>query len=137
MTRIGIVPRDAVALVWPQIEARLAKALGVFGLWNTDDACGYVESGVWDLWGVMDGASMRAFGLTEVVEFPRKRVLVVHASGGDSVADNNAMWPVVQDYARARGCARIIADMRRGWFRAGALPEGWKHVADVAAAEVV
>lgn len=133
--QIGQVPAALLPYVWPQIEGKTARALRTFGLYSVEDVRRFVEEGAWTLWVATRGQQVTAFGMCEVVQFPQRRVMVIHVSGGD-LEDHNAMWPVIKTDAKALGCDAVISDPRRGWFRAGKLPADWKHVADTAMAEV-
>lgn len=131
------VPTDKVEAVWPRIEKNLARALRVFDLYSTDDVRGLVDGGHWVLWIAVTTGRLEAFGLTEIAQFPRRRVMVLHGSGGDGgLQAINAIWPHVVAAAKDAGCSRIITDARRGWLRGGSLPKEFKHVADSAVAEV-
>lgn len=130
-----MVPRYLVPTLWPQIEAWTTRALRGFGIFSAEATKARLESGEWDLWVATRGQTVTAFGIAQVWDADVCRVLSIHVSGGD-LADHNAMWPVIKAHAKARGCAKIISDPRRGWFRAGKLPADWRHVADVAVAEV-
>jgi len=134
--QIARVPVELLPRVWPQIIGRVERALRTFDLYDATDALQYVTNGRWELWVTTRDKDVTAFGMCEVCEFPKRRVLVIHVSGGPSLEDHNAMWPVIKASAQARKCTRVISDPRRGWFRAGKLPVDWKHVADTAMAEV-
>lgn len=134
---VTAVPADKAGDVWPRIEKNLARAMRVFDLYSTEDVRGFVTEGQWLLWIAVTPGRLEAFGLTEIQQFPRRRVMVLHGSGGGGgLKAINAIWPHVVAAAKDAGCSRIITDARRGWLRGGSLPKEFKHVADSAMAEV-
>jgi hypothetical protein len=134
--QMGRAPASAVPHIWPQIEQKAVDALRRFDLYGVEDVRELVDSGAWELWVATVGPRVAAFCVVEVAEFPRRRVMIIHVSGGDSAETHNALWPLIKASAKARGCSRVISDPRRGWFRAGKMPADWQHIADTAMAEV-
>lgn len=105
----------------PWIEAALAYNGGECAF---EDVAAGIEAGKMQLWPAPKGCLV-----TEIVEFPQKRVISVFLGGGDldQLAD---MHRDVITWAKAQGCtgARIIG--RRGWVRAFK-KYGWHEQATV------
>jgi hypothetical protein len=132
-----LVPRDDAGRVWDAVAPHLAKALDRAGDYSIDDARALVADGVWLLWIAARPGELVAAAVTEINEYPRRRVLYVHAAGGSEGEGIAAMWPKVQVYARDAGCAEVRFQGRRGWIRSKFIPPAWRHVADVVSVEIV
>ena len=55
--------------------------------------------------------------VTEIIPFPRNRVLRVWLAGGE-LDELQRYQPALENYARSEGCSRIEIDGRKGWERA-------------------
>jgi hypothetical protein len=98
------------------IEAALEYSGGTH---NFDDVVEGLKSGVLQLWPTPRGCIV-----TEIVLYPRKRVLNVFLGGGelDQILD---MHTDVVDWAKAQGCTALTMSGRAGWKKSVA-PHGWK-----------
>lgn len=132
---MSLVPRDAVAEVWPHVVVHLSRALARTGDYGLEDARAALESAAWRLWIAARPGALVAAAATEVLIYPRRHVLHVHVAGGEGEGVG-AMWPLVRDYARGHGCAALRFMGRRGWSRSRFIPPEWRHVADVVEVEV-
>ena len=110
----------------PWIEAALARNGGECDFGDVEAG---VASGKMQLWPAEKGCLV-----TELVEFPQKKLISVFLGGGDleQLAD---MHKDVIAWAKTQGCsgARIIG--RRGWVRAFE-KYGWTEKATVLAKEL-
>ena len=88
------------------IEAALEYSGGTH---NFDDVVEGLKSGVLQLWPTPRGCIV-----TEIVLYPRKRVLNVFLGGGelDQILD---MHTDVVDWAKAQGCTALTMSGRAGW----------------------
>lgn len=98
------------------IEAALEYSGGTH---NFDDVAEGLKSGVLQLWPTPKGCIV-----TEIVLYPRKRVLNVFLGGGelDQILD---MHTDVVNWAKAQGCTALTMSGRAGWKKPLA-PHGWK-----------
>lgn len=102
----------------PWIEAALEYSGGTHGF---DDIARSCYEGAMQLW-----PAPRGCGVTEIVVYPKKKVLHVFLAGGeldqltDMIADA-AAW------GRANGCEAMTMAGRSGWERVLGR-EGWKPV---------
>jgi len=131
-----LVPRDEAGSVWPYVAPWLAEALDRYGDYSIEDARALVDDGIWRLWFAADDAGLVGAALTEVSEYPRRRVLWVVAAGGRAREGIEALWPLLRRYAASQGCGVVRLLGRRGWMRSGVLPEGARHDADIVSVEV-
>jgi len=130
---VRLPPLDELALNWWRIEPLLRRAtqitgcyepidvlqlamLGRVGIWlagDTQQLPGADRAGIW-LAGDID-----AVIVTEVKEYPRRRVLEMMFCGGD----NMASWleeaiKTMDEHAKSTGCSHIACIGRPGWERA-------------------
>lgn len=64
--------------------------------------------------------------VTEVIDFPRRRVLNVFLAGG-SLLELDAMLPLILDWGRTQGCTAATFTGRRGWARTFLTKQGWQQ----------
>jgi hypothetical protein len=77
-----------------------------------DDIAGFIASGVMQLWPARRGCMV-----TEIIQYPRKRVLGIVLAAGD-LDQLQDMGPDVAEWAKAQGCASAMLFGRVGWQRA-------------------
>lgn len=56
--------------------------------------------------------------VTQFVDYPHGRAGVVWLCGGDMAEVLNEMQPVMEAWAKAHGCCRVMIEGRRGWIPA-------------------
>ena len=113
----GPTVQDLLA-VRPQIESALVYANGCY---TFDDIVGMVLSGRVQFW--WRGQSII---LTEVVNHPRKRVLVPLLAAGNQ-EDLKVMAAGVEMWAVAQGCSEVWLTGRKGWLRSFLKDDGWEQ----------
>lgn len=122
-----MVPRESVAEVWlqfaPHFQAALERGAGEYWL---EDVRQFLADGSWQAWGAFSTSDgLLACAATEVVEYPRTRILFLHMAGGRQGEAVGAMWPLVREWARSQGCSAMRFMGRKGWARSGMLPAGY------------
>lgn len=104
-------------------RALIAEALEYgLGTHSVDDVIAAVESGHMQFWPAANSCA-----ITEIVQFPQKRVLNVFAAAGDMDEIIAAMEDVAV-WAREQGCDTFAASGRPGWQRVLA-KHGWQTAA--------
>ena len=98
------------------IEAALDRADGEH---TFDDIAGGILTGRYVLWPLPSGCMV-----TEIVTYPRKRVLNVFLGGGN-LDEIVAMHDIFEQFGKANGCSRMTVSGRKGWGRA-LLKHGWE-----------
>lgn len=108
------------------IEAALQEG---YGTHTFEDIAAMVASGRVQFWPAERGCLV-----TEILVYPRCRVLNVFLGGGelDQLTD---MQSSVVAWAKAMGCARMSIQGRRGWVRA-LEKHGWRHTHAVVVKEL-
>lgn len=96
----------------PRLEAALEYSGGEFDI---DDIWRLVASGEGQLWHTEDFS-----GVTEVIHYPQKKVVLVHLAGGKLEALQEMARPGgdIERFARMVGADAIEIQGRRGWVRA-------------------
>ncbi len=127
---LQVNPADLPA-TWPEYRPLILRLL------KTGDGC-FDERDIlamllMERWQLRISSNGLAIGITEVLEFPRKRVLLLRYAAGDKdtlVAGQNYM----NDLARALHCTEIEIYGRIGWERV--LPD-WTRTRTVLRKEVL
>lgn len=101
----------------PQIEAALSYANATH---TYEDVATMIAAGAAQYW-----PGPASVIVTELVDFPRKRVLNVFLAGGNS-PELEAMIPLVLDWGKAQGCVVASFTGRRGWTRSFVTKMGWR-----------
>lgn len=100
----------------PWIEAALEYSLGTHDFLNIVDA---VLTGNMQLW-----VDEKGCAVTEVLDFPKKRILHIFLAGGELDAvralENSAV-----EWAKSIGCSAFTLTGRRGWEKA-LKNDGWE-----------
>ena len=108
---------DDLLAVRPQIESALVYCGGTH---EFADVVGLVLTGRMQMW--MKDASVI---LTEVVNYPRKRICAVFLAAGNQ-EDLKAMVPGIERWAVAQGCSEGAIFGRKGWLRSFLQADGWE-----------
>lgn len=63
--------------------------------------------------------------ITEILEYPRYKVLHFFLAGGGSLAELQRMTPLVEEWGRTQGCKKASLIGRKGWERTFITRDGW------------
>lgn len=100
---------------WAQLfqhsERFLKRAMKLADTHRLQDFADGVENGTMQLW-----PGQRSAIVTEVHDYPLKKVMIVSIAGGD-IKELEELAPYIVQYAQDIGCNRIILGGRRGWSR--------------------
>lgn len=101
----------------PHIEAALERSPG---LETIEDVERRIADGRYMFW-----PGRKSAAITEIVEYDRKRAMVMIHGGGDMGEMLDEMEPVICAMARLMGCSMIMGTGRKGWEKPG-LKRGYK-----------
>jgi hypothetical protein len=101
----------------PYLTASLEHAHGTHTL---DDVEAGVQNGSLQLWTGPQSAIV-----TEVLEYPRVKVLHIFLAGGN-LAEIEAMYEPIAAWARTLGCTQVRCTGRPGWERTFLKHRGWR-----------
>lgn len=99
------------------IESALAEGYNTHTFEDVEQMC---DEGRLQFWPGVDSVI-----LTEIVDYPRRRVLNVFAAAGN-LAEIRAMIPVLQKWAISKDCSLAVFAGRAGWERTFLTADGWK-----------
>lgn len=71
-----------------------------------------VNEGLAQLW-----TGEKSAAVTEIIAYPRQKVLHLWLCGGDLREITEEMLPKAEDFARKEGCTRLTTAGRIGWDR--------------------
>ena len=80
-------------------------------MYNLSDIKEKIHQGEFHIWGGKNSVM-----ITEIVEFPRVKVLNLLFGGGD-YKELEEMFPSFEQFARHFGCKSIYVGGRKGWLR--------------------
>lgn len=69
--------------------------------------------------------------ITEIIEYPRYKVLNFFLAGGGSLAELQAMTPLIEEWGRLNGCKKATLVGRKGWERTFISRDGWRKTLSV------
>ena len=107
--------------LWPQIEPLLTPLLVEDGNYVASDILRDHLAGKKKVWASLSNGQIEAVMVTEIHDYPRKRVCFVPWIAGTNL-DNWAdkFIAASEAYARGMGCARMCGLNRDGWVRVAA-----------------
>lgn len=101
-----------------QIEGALSYAGGSH---TFEDIQALVEAGSLQYW-----PGVRSVIITEIIQAPQQRLLNFFLAGGE-MAELEAMYPLVEQWGREKGCNVATMSGRKGWERSFLTRrEGWE-----------
>ena len=121
-----LVPTAAIEKAWPDAKPFIERALAFgTGRREPDDVKQQLKDGDAALWFVyvVDSDEIHAAAVTEIIDYPRKRVLDLALMAGVGLAEWLALLGKLEDWARGLGCHQIQIHGRAGWGRVTSYPE--------------
>lgn len=127
--RVALVNSEDIGLVWDEVTPLIEKALlHAEGELIPEDIKKHLDEGDLRLWVALEGQEILASMVTEIIEYPRKRIVRVITLAGK----NMDMWydflPMIEGYAVKNGCSSLEAWTRKGMTRK---LKDWKHSYDI------
>jgi hypothetical protein len=125
---IALVPKEDYDTIFPHVREYLRKAANLSGGRTTIE---HVKSNLYtkpqQLWIAFDEGKIVCGAITEILEYPTKKVLAGLFIGGNQLAE----WrkPIVDNmalFAKANNCSCIEFMGRRGWGKV-LKQDGWKQ----------
>ena len=117
---VSMVPKDAVARVWPRVEGYLSEAcVYTYGRYTVGDVLYAILDYDYTLWIAFDhDGEIKGAVVTTFVQYPRKKCLVLSFCGGvDLPSWKSSMLSLLQKFAFDTGCDSIESTGRDGWAR--------------------
>lgn len=111
--------------VWPLAEKYVTDALAFgAGCFEASDICDLCEKGSMQLWLGTKGDDVLAAVVTEITDYPRKRVVSVPFIGGRSMRSwFRKMLYEIEAWSKEMGCVAMQGGARRGWGKLAKMKE--------------
>lgn len=119
MVEIIQVPPSAVEGMWPEVEPHLKPSIEMSrGCFEPVDVMAFCVGGGFQLWVAYDGDNLIGAIVTELIDFPRRRMTRAPFAGGKDILKwYAAMDAAVEAWGRSWGATGICAVGRKGWTR--------------------
>ena len=115
---VGLVPPTQVPHIWEKVHEHLLRmAPHSEGELEPEDFFEALTEGEMQLWVAIENKDIVASMVTQVVPYPRKRVLRIISIGGDGMDRWIEQLPMVEDWALSMGCTSLECWGRRGWLK--------------------
>ena len=116
---VSLIPPMVVEPMWSQLEPQMARAAShTAGRFDTHDIFEFVLNGSGQLWGAFHKDRIVGVTVTRTIQYPRKKCLdVVFLGGEDWDGWREAMYDIVERWARDSGCEAIESFGRSGFAR--------------------
>lgn len=112
------IPYNLVEAMWPQVERFLIKPVSLDDDYYLKDIKESCQKREMQLWIIGNENKIAGAGVSEIIIFPRSKVLSLKYAGGD---DGKIDWPAIykamQRYAKEQGCTAVRGYGRLGWIR--------------------
>lgn len=113
---VAITPDKLIASMadfYPLINDATQYSIGKFG---GVDVIRLIMNGTFQLWGAV-GDSLRGIAITEIVNFPQKKVCRFLCCTGHEASDWIGLIEEIEAWAVTVGCKSFQAECRPGWER--------------------
>ena len=116
---VSVVLPEHYEAVWPLIEQYMDGAAEyTYGRFKTADIYNDLIRGHQQLWIAYDEGDIYGVVVTELINYPQMRTLVMHFTGGRKLPKwKNEMLQLLQRFAKDNGCSVIESYGRPGWGR--------------------
>lgn len=116
---ITVVEANDVDKVWKRIEDYAQGAADyTYGRFTKGDIRSGLKNKPQTLWIAHEGEEVFGFVVTEFANYPQKKALVMHFTGGVKLELwKDDMLELLQQYARMNGCDMIESFGRQGWAK--------------------
>lgn len=112
---------DQVESVWelciPFVQKPLDRTIAG-DLYTLDSILTSIKSREMQLWLVHESGTLVSVGITQILTYPKKKVLDILLAGGDRWEEwGETSLTLMGDYAREQGCESIRGYGRLGWVK--------------------
>jgi hypothetical protein len=117
MIEVSLVPAEYVNTCWDKIKSFMEKAADyTYGRFLESDLYDMAVHGNHQLWVAYEEESFKGAVLTNVINYPQKKVLCMGFCGGEDLNKwKDPMLALLRRYAKDMGCDSIEAFGRPGW----------------------
>ena len=127
--KVFLLEAEDIDLVWDDVVPLIEKALQhAEGELVPDDIKKHLDKGDLRLWIALEGKETIAAMVTEVIQYPRKKIVRVITLAGKDMDMWYDFLPMIEGYAIRNGCSSLEAWSRKGMARK---LKDWKHSYDI------
>ena len=122
--RVALIFPEDIDVVWPHVKDHIARsAARAEGELTPDDFFAFLVDGQMHLWVAIENKNIIAAMVTQVIVYPRKKVLRIVAIGGEGMERWWQFFPTLEDFAMSLDCTSLEAWGRKGWTK---ILKDWK-----------
>ena len=127
--KVALVEAEDIDMVWDDVVPLIEKALRhAEGELIPDDIKKHLDSANLRLWVALEGRDVIAAMVTEIIQYPRKKIVRVITLAGKDMSLWYDFLPMLEGYAIRHGCSSLEAWSRKGMARK---LKDWKHSYDI------
>ena len=127
--KVALVEAEDIDMVWDDVVPLIEKALRhAEGELIPDDIKKHLDSANLRLWVALEGRDVIAAMVTEIIQYPRKKIVRVITLAGKDMSLWYDFLPMLEGYAIRHGCSSLEAWTRKGMTRK---LKDWKHSYDI------
>ena len=117
MIEVSMIPSQYVDTCWEKIEPFAEKAAKyTYGRYSSKNLYDMVKDGDHQLWVAYEDKDFKGAVLTNIMEYPQRKVLCMGFCGGENIAEwKDPMLALLRRFAKDMGCDSIEAFGRLGW----------------------
>ena len=116
-------------MVWSEVSPLIRKALlHAEGELIPEDIKKHLDTSDLRLWVALENKDVLAAMVTEIIQYPRKKIVRVITLAGKDMNMWYEFLPMVEGYAIRNGCSSLEAWSRKGMARK---LKDWKHSYDI------
>lgn len=119
MIEVSMIPTAYVDTCWHKLQGFIEKAAeSTYGRYTADNLYDMVKEGEHDLWVAFDDEGFKGTVLTNVMNYPNRKVLCMGFCGGEKLEEwKDPMLALLRRFAKDIGCDSIEAFGRPGWAK--------------------
>jgi len=127
--KVFLIESNDIDLVWNDVVPLIEKALQhAEGELVPDDIKKHLDTSELRLWVALENKDVIAAMVTEIVQYPRKKIVRVITLAGKDMSMWYDFLPMLEGYAIRSGCSSLEAWTRKGMTRK---LKDWKHSYDI------
>ena len=127
--KVALVEAEDVDMVWGDVSPLIEKALlHAEGELIPDDIKKHLDTSELRLWVALENKDVIASMVTEIIQYPRKKIVRVITLAGKDMSMWYDFLPMLEGYAIRNGCSSLEAWTRKGMTRK---LKDWKHSYDI------
>jgi len=116
--KIVLVSPEDIPYIWEKVHEHLKLMMPHSeGELNPEDFYDAIYEGEMQLWVAVDGDELLASMVTQIVNYPRKRIMRIISIAGKSMEEWIEYMPIIEDWALEHGCVSLECWGRKGWLK--------------------